>query len=612
MMKKVLIILTLGFAVLASSNASSTLTKTQPPVLDESSDRLSVLTQLNENGRSGAYLNESVLTPNQIKSRGMRLKYQRPLDAELQVQPLYVHGLMINGVKRNVVYVATLHTPWDPQSGGNTVYAYDADNENSSGTDAGLIWKKTLTDPEQPQRRPLALGVRATPVIDPTSNTIYLSYGTQSKYPIAGNVADYETDDVEYWLVALDIRDGRVLRGPVKVTGRVLRSDGTPCDFVARYHWNRPALLLSNGSVYVAFGAVNADYSPEGSKEYHGWVMRYDAQTLSQKAVFNTTPDNRGPKPGQPIEGGGVWQSGSGLAADPSGNVYFITGNAKADARHRWYGDSIVKLKGDTLSPEGSYTPPNPQIMEELDIDLGSAGPMLIPGTRFLVGGGKPGSIYLLDSINMRELQRFVAFTNVCIRQDAQGKCIITDSQGVERHLTPEELRTFDGMSGPHMHGAAPYWRGPNQGFGYIYSWAEKEYLKAYKYDPAQNRFIDVNHPLKGTILADSGLMPGGMLSISANGNSPGTGVLWATTPVKIPNQNFAWLIAFDAETLNILWKTGKRDETDPAKVTKWDEQTDLPDETSRFQPVTVADGKVFVGTLTHGLWVYELGPSVP
>ena len=74
----------------------------------------------------------------------------------------------------------------------------------------------------------------------------------------------------------------------------------------------RSALLIDHGTVYIAW----ASYCDQGP--YHGWILGYDAATLQQVMVYNTTPDGGL---------GGIWQSGGGLAADSTGNLYALTGN---------------------------------------------------------------------------------------------------------------------------------------------------------------------------------------------------------------------------------------------------------------------------------------------
>src|SRR5262249_44242879 len=108
-------------------------------------------------------------------------------------------------------------------------------------------------------------------------------------------------------------------------------------------------------------------------------------------------------------DGGGIWQAGNGLAGDDNGFVYFMTGNRSPfefdlsppdDARN-----SFVKLRrqGNALAEVDRFTPHNRDtLLDPCDVDLGSAGPILLPGTRHIAGAGKEGTLYLLDTAAMR------------------------------------------------------------------------------------------------------------------------------------------------------------------------------------------------------------------
>src|SRR5262249_37759602 len=153
--------------------------------------------------------------------------------------------------------------------------------------------------------------------------------------------------------------------------------------------------------IYIAF----ALRWHEESMNSHGWVIRYNARTFEQSGAFCTTRERR-----EQNEGAGIWQGGSGLVGDPVGNVYFLTGNG--DGTPPSYGNSFVKLTA-VRDRTGRYSfsaasfsaaandPAHEVQWRTHDIDLASGGPMLIPGARRIVGGGKTGVFYLWDILSM-------------------------------------------------------------------------------------------------------------------------------------------------------------------------------------------------------------------
>ncbi|HEV3025913.1 MAG TPA: DUF4214 domain-containing protein, partial [Pirellulales bacterium] len=158
---------------------------------------------------------------------------------------------------------------------------------------------------------------------------------------------------------------------------------------------------------------------------YHGWVLAYDAATLTLKGVFNDTPNALSGSPSD----GGIWQSGGRLAADAQGNIFFETGNGAFDETldanglpaNGDYGDSFVKLVVDPSTTSSNqningwglkvsdyFTPRNELALSQADEDLGSGGVLLLPSAvgsathpNLLVGAGKQGLIYLIDRDNM-------------------------------------------------------------------------------------------------------------------------------------------------------------------------------------------------------------------
>jgi hypothetical protein len=306
--------------------------------------------------------------------------------------PLYVANVNIPGKGlRNVVYVATEH---------DSVYAFDAD-----GSQSAPLWQVSFIDPahgittvppadtgETGDITP-EIGITGSPVIDPSTNTLYVV--AKTKEGSGGNTT------YVHRLHALDIATGsEKLGGPVVIQGSVQGTgDGTSggqVPFLSLRENQRAALLLNNGVVYVAF-ASHGDNPP-----YHGWVFGYSASTLQRTMVYNVTPNG---------EGGGIWQSGDGLAADSSGNVFFVTGDGTFDANSggRDYGDSIIKISsaGAVLD---YFTPHDHATMNAGDLDLGSGGTILLPDqpgahTHLALSAGKNGTIYVVDRDNMGHYQ---------------------------------------------------------------------------------------------------------------------------------------------------------------------------------------------------------------
>src|ERR1700730_11470111 len=240
--------------------------------------QVNVTTQHNDNARTGANLNEATLTTGNVNVNQFGKLFSRDVDGQLYAQPLYVANVILqDGSVHNVVYVATQN---------NSVYAYDADDPDP---DAAPLWKVNLgraaVTPNGDFARiryvPLhdlfpEVGMTGTPVIDLPSGTLYVVALTR------------ELGAYHHRLHALDITSGRErFAGPIDIGGSVPGSgDGSVegrVSFNSLEHLQRPALLLSNGVVYVAFASY-ADNHPS-----HGWVFAYGATTLNQPGVFCTT-----------------------------------------------------------------------------------------------------------------------------------------------------------------------------------------------------------------------------------------------------------------------------------------------------------------------------------
>jgi len=354
---------------------------------------VSVTTYHNDNSRRGLNDNETILTHANVNPDQFGKLFSQKTDGYSYAQPLYLSGVSIPGLgMHNVVYVATEH---------DTIYAFDADS--NQGINGQALWQRSFIDPVHgittvaswadaacTDLRP-EIGITGTPVIDPQTGTLYVVVRTK------------ENGQFFQRLHALDVFTGaEKFGGPTVIKTKMKGSgDGAVNGFV---HFDplrnnqRAGLLLVNGLIYIAW-ASHCDNGP-----YHGWVMSYDARTLKQNGVWNSTP-NAGL--------GGVWQLGGAPAADEDGNVYFATGNGgfDADIGGTDFGDSVLKM-GNPLHRQlpvlDYFTPHDQQYLDDQDLDLGSGGPMLLPTQRpgsphqhLLTLAGKGAVIYLIDRDNM-------------------------------------------------------------------------------------------------------------------------------------------------------------------------------------------------------------------
>lgn len=359
----------------ATPTPTPTSTSTPTPTPTPAS-MVSIVTYHVDNARTGANTSETILTPTNVNYTQFGKLFSVPVDFLICAQPLYVPNLQIPGLgTHNVIYVGTLH---------NSLYAFDADN-------GATLWSVSL-GPYQPQSKTASdtdAGIMGTPVIDPSSNTIYVVART------------LRNGNSQYELHALDITTGvEQPSSPVVIAGSVAgtgySSVGGILTFNAANQRQTLASLLDNGVLYVGFsncqyGACDGPYVGHG----HGWLFAYNPSTLQRQGLFVTSPNGYG---------SGIWESGGGLAADADHNIYFVTGNGNFDVAQGGidYGDSVIKLTPNSMSVLDYFTPFNQATLEANDEDLGSAGITLLPDqpnspSHLMVTAGKQGLIYLIN-----------------------------------------------------------------------------------------------------------------------------------------------------------------------------------------------------------------------
>jgi len=333
-----------------------------------------VVTWHNDNLRSGLNAGEGILTPQNVNSQRFGKVYSYSVDGYIYAQPLFVSNLSVNGSLHNVVFVATEN---------DSVYAFDSDNFASGSS----LWHVSLL---QSDETPIAggsiqpyLGITSTPAIDLTSHTMYIVSAQESS-----------TGSGTFRLHALDITNGtEKFGGPATLQASM---PGTNSDSVngvvslTTFCVQRAALLLANGSVFIGFGGCHS-----------GWLLAYDAQSLSRTGVFNSSPnlDGEGTYGGA----GGIWMGGGGPAADDLGNIYITTGNGPYDGQTA-FGDSVLKFDS-TLNLLDHFTPHDYRYMDCADKDLAGGGLLLIPGSTEALAGGKSGKLYLVNTTGLGGMQ---------------------------------------------------------------------------------------------------------------------------------------------------------------------------------------------------------------
>ena len=489
----------------------------------------SVLTNRYDNDRTGANTHETVLNASNVAATGrFGLLFSRLYDGNPYAQPLYVGGLTIAGAKHNVVFVAT---------STNDVYAFDADDPAVTAP----YWHKQVAPPATvavggspgavnpvgttwcQDMYPFS-GITGTPVIDPATNRMYLvsQEGNPQNSPAYG-----------LKLHALDLATGSEVGGaPVVIDATVDGTGGGSKDGKVKLdawrQFNRAGLTLFKGVLYISLTS-HCDENP-----YHGWMFAYDPATLAQKSVFNTTPNNAG---------GAIWQSGNGIAVNDNG-LFFSTSNGSHSADGKALGVSVVRLGLDNKLGDW-YTPGNADGLNGSDQDV-AGGVILIPGTNYLISGGKEGVAYVVDQTNMS-------------------------------HFNSTDQISQKLKIGGELHDFVYY-------NNHVYFWPDGSPLRMYpfgngKLDAAGVKTFDGYTPNH----------PGGIMSVSANGTADPNAILWST----VLTAGDAWhniakgaLLALNAaDPTKVLFDSSKAG------------AANVLGNLAKFSPPTVANGKVYVTT---------------
>jgi hypothetical protein len=494
-----------------------------------------VTTRGYDNARTGTTADERLLNPTTVAATTFGKLFSYPVTGHIYAQPLYLPAVDLpDQGQRNLVFIATMH---------NLIYAFDADQAEDA------LWIANLGEPFTRQIYPDLTGgedgILSTPVIDPAAGVLYA---------VARHAAG---ERAVHRLHALDIRTGMFLPGsPVDITlsapGRGRESVGGTVSLNSVDQLQRPALLLQDGYLYVAFGSAN-DYNI-----WHGWVAAFEAATLTLDAVFNTSPDSYQ---------AGIWMGGGGISSD--GEYLYVTaanGRNNLAAGGRDYGLSLLKLRhtpGQFVVAD-SFTPFDQETLSLIDSGLGSTAVMVAPGGQALITGGKDGNLYVFDRADLGGLE-------------AEGQSL---AQRVN--------------CGVGIMYAQPVLWAQSPEVSSVFCWNDFDVQRAYRLDAASG--------LLEPQAASVGLLrnvnrPIGGMSLSWDGSDPLTGILWSLVAPSADVGNRAGvLVAVAASDLTRLLYTSE----------------DVPErdslgELAKFNVPMVANGRVYVPTFSGQVGVYGL-----
>jgi outer membrane protein assembly factor BamB len=494
--------------------------------------------------RDGLNSQETILNLSNVNSTQFGKIGFDAVDGLVDAEPLYLANVTVGGKLRNVLYVATEH---------GSLFAFDADTGEQIWMTSTIESGETPSDNHGCLEVTPEIGITSTPVID-------RKHGPNGTLFAMALTKD-EIGNFHHRLHALDITTGAEIAGsPTEITASYPgtgdgSSDGNVA-FAAQQYKERAALLLLNGNVYIAFSS-HCDYSP-----YSGWVMAYSESTLLQTQVLDLTPNG---------SEGSIWMSGDGIAADSSGNLYFLDANGTFDPTlnadgfptSNDFGNAIVKLStSGKLAVADYFETYNTVLESDQDEDLGSGGEILLPDQtdalgavhHLIVGAGKDSNIYLADRDNLGKFQPSV-FTDPNIYQE------VTGALSGQVYSTPA---FFNGV---------------------LYYGAVGDALKAF---PMTDALLATTPSSQSSILFP---YPGTTPSVSANGAQ--NGIVWA---LESNMASSGVLHAYDATNLtHELYNSGHAASG-----------RDSFGNGNKFITPLVVNGKVYVGTQT-GVAVFGL-----
>lgn len=609
-------------------------------------------------GRTGEYI-DNYLTNAQVSSTTFkRSPVAYSVDGPVYAQPVIAQNVTLTNdySPRNLLIVATTT---------NHLYAFDADQITAPPvwTKGPELFGQAIQEGFNDLNGPIGgnpigcynlgnVGILSTPYIDTVAGTAYVV--AESLPANLDAQAGYsQASPPVFTLYALDLATGAQKSQPVILSATSNGPDGSPINFNALPLIQRAALTpvkVGNKTfLLIAFAS-----SCDGPAPYYGWIISADITypTIGPTKSFCTTcgaVDNAPTTVGH--TGGGIWQSGMGLAVDNNGNAYFQSGNGVgySSTNPATYSNTMTKLtvaSDGSMSVTGFFTPSNQDELSRKDLDLGVSGVAWLGasgmdggGPNVLLSGSKVGAVYLADPSN---LGGYNAYDNVldklqgsCDQFDpgcgggggktydpvsqpanCQGNVLQPNSTGFDPGANGGCPQTGtagdiqDQSSWPHIHGAPVYWAETN----YIYFMGQYDLLRRLKLNP-QTRTFDTTAGDSFGVADAAQIAPtlgyGGLISISYNPVVyPNDGILWVSTRLPKEAKNWGYnthtytnthagaelspgaLYAVDARSMTRLFSDTPTSQSNSFLL-------------SKFATPTIYSGRVYLATFSNEILVY-------
>jgi hypothetical protein len=331
------------------------------------------------------------------------------------------------------VYVATEN---------NTVYAIDA----AAGT---ILNSVNLGTPAPSQNNACGgsgtnTGIKSTPVIDAAAGVMYvITFTNENSTPV-------------YRIHKLTIPNLTEITNTVISASQLLSDGQTVFSFSPQNERLTAALLEANGNVYAAFGA----WCDAHASVSRGMVLGWSASTLttlpanqqppnSSKELIDTQVSSQTPPCSTTCPKwhnyylSSIWMSGYGIASDASGDLFFSTGNSDGVVTDN-LPESAVRLSPDLTTVNDYFTPSAFATLDSKDNDLSGGGVMVVPDQPGIpprvVAAGKGGTLYVMNR-TLGQMGGYVAGGPDVPLELTIGKCecgpsYFVGSDGIGRIIT--------------------------------------------------------------------------------------------------------------------------------------------------------------------------------